>query len=242
MKTRAWHRSAGALLALPLLGLGIYLSPISLWYSFVLYMFILVCVTAGYHRLFTHAAYTTHRFWHCVFGTVGCISLNSSPAQWAMVHAAHHKYADTECDPHETTWRYYFRFRDRTDITAERGGIRLLRDPMHQFFLNNSFSICLGYGALTLIFGWWGLLFLYAIPVTMFLFISGFNTIYAHGRGGAKNRPLLEFVLPQAGEWIHKQHHLTPKVTPFPGGPDLGGLFIEMIRTDGPRSTNGTVS
>jgi hypothetical protein len=113
---------------------------------------------------------------------------------------------------------------------------------MHQFFLNNSFSICLGYGALTLIFGWWGLLFLYAIPVTMFLFISGFNTIYAHGRGGAKNRPLLEFVLPQAGEWIHKQHHLTPKVTPFPGGPDLGGLFIEMIRTDGPRSTNGTVS
>lgn len=234
MRTRAWHRSVGGLLGIPMLTLGLYLSPQYLLISFILYMIISVSVTVGYHRLFTHAAYTTHRFWHWVFGLVGCVALNSSPAQWSMVHAAHHRYADTAQDPHVTNWRYFFRFKDRTDIAADRGGIRLLRDPMHQLFVKHSFTISLGYAILMLVLGGlWALLFLYLIPVSVFLLSSGVNNIYAHGPEGADNRPWLEYLLPLAGEWIHKQHHLTPRVTPFPGGLDLGGYFIELIRTDG---------
>jgi len=241
MKTKVCYRSIGALIAVPFLILALYIDPLALVYSFVLYMFILICVTAGYHRLFSHAAYTTHKIWHWIFGLVGCISLNSSPAQWAMVHAAHHKYADTDKDPHETTWRYYFRFRDRKDISADRESIRLLRDPMHKFFLEHSFGISLIYGILiTIFFNTWGLIFLYIVPVTMFLFITGFHTLYAHTDQGAQNRPWLEFLLPQAGEWLHQQHHITPKRTPFPGGMDIGGMLIELIRTDDTRSTNRT--
>jgi stearoyl-CoA desaturase (delta-9 desaturase) len=232
MKTHAWQRSIASLIFLPMVTLAFFIDASSLIYSFALYMFFLICVTCGYHRLFTHSAYTTNRFWHWLFGIGGCMSLNSSPAQWSMIHSMHHKYSDTDKDPHDTTWRHYFRFKDRKDISPDKGSIRLLRDPMHQFFLNHSLSICLLYGAITLIFGLWAFLFFYVIPVTMYLFIAGLNVIYAHGDGAAKDRPLLEFILPQAGEWIHKEHHIHPKVTPLPGGPDLGGLVIELIRTD----------
>ena len=239
MRTRAWHRSLGGLLGLPVLALGLYLSPVSLLYSLGIYFVILISVTCGYHRLFTHSAYATPRVWHWVFGVVGSIAINSSPAQWSMVHSAHHRYADTDQDPHTTNWRYFLRFKDRTDIPPGRTGLRLLRDPMHKFFLEHSFSLSLSYALLTLILGGlWGLVFLYAVPVSVFLFISGINNIYAHGSEGALNLPWLEFVLPLCGEWIHKQHHSQPHITPYQGGMDLGGYFIELIRTDGTRSTN----
>jgi fatty-acid desaturase len=242
MKTRAWHRSVGGLLGLPVLALALYVSPLSLLVSLVIYLAISISVTCGYHRLFTHNAYRTARDWHWVFGIVGSIALNSSPAQWSMVHSAHHRHADTARDPHSTDWRYFFRFKDRTDVPPGRAGLRLLRDPMHQFFVNHSLSLSLGYALLTLVLGGvWGLLFLYAVPVSMFLFIGGINSIYAHGAGGSLDRPWLEFLLPLCGEWIHKQHHTSPYVTPFPGGMDLGGYFIELIRTDGIRSTDRTV-
>lgn len=239
MKTRAWHRSLGGLLALPVLALALYVGPLSLLLSLALYTAISISVTCGYHRLFAHSAYTTARVWHWVFGIVGSIAINSSPAQWSMVHSAHHKYADTARDPHTTDWRYFFRFKDRTNIPPGREGLRLLRDPMHQFFVNHSFSLSMGYALLTLLLGGlWGLLFLYAVPVCGFLFISGIHSMYSHNTQGSLNRPWLEFLLPLCGEWIHKQHHGQPYVTPFPGGMDLGGYFIELIRTDGIRSTN----
>ena len=243
MRTRAWHRSVGGLLAVPIFALGVYIDPLALVYSLTLYFIILISVTCGYHRLFTHSAYTTHKFWHWMFGITGSIAINSSPAQWSMVHSAHHRYADTARDPHTTNWRYFFRFKDRTDIPPGRAGLRLLRDPIHRFFLNHSFSLSMGYALLSLILGgMWGLLFLYAIPVSVFLLISGVHTIYVHGPNGALDLPWLEFLLPLCGEWIHKQHHASPYVTPFSGGMDLGGYFIELIRTDGIRSTNRTTS
>jgi fatty-acid desaturase len=242
MRTRAWHRSVGGLLAFPVLSLALYVSPLSLLVSLAIYLAISISVTCGYHRLFAHNAYSTARDWHWVFGVVGCIALNSSPAQWSMVHSAHHKHADTARDPHATNWLYFFRFKDRIDVPPGRSGLRLLRDPMHQFFVNHSFSLSSGYALLTLVLGGvWGLLFLYAVPVCVFLFISGIHTVYAHSPRGSLDRPWLEFLLPLCGEWIHKQHHTSPYVTPFPGGMDLGGYFIEMIRTDGIRSTDRTV-
>lgn len=242
MKTRTWHRSVGGLLGLPMLALALYVSPLSLLCSLGIYLAISISVTCGYHRLFTHSAYTTAKEWHWLFGVVGSIGLNSSPAQWSMVHLAHHRHADTAQDPYITNWGYFFKFKDRTDILPGRAGLRLLRDPMHQFFVNHSLSLSVGYALLTLILGGsWGLLFLYAVPVSMFLFVSGIHTIYAHQPSGSLDRPWLEFLLPLCGEWIHKQHHTRPCDTPFLGGKDLGGYFIELIRTDGIRSTDRTV-
>jgi fatty-acid desaturase len=243
MRTRAWHRSVGALLVIPTLSLGVYLDPSALVYSLALYFVILLSMTCGYHRLFAHASYTTPRGWHWLFGIVGSIGVNSSPAQWAMVHSAHHRYSDTAQDPYITDWRYFFRFKDITDVSPGRAGLRLLRDPMHQFLFNHSFTLSLSYAILILLLGGlWGLLYLYALPVSLFLFVSGIHSMYSHNAQGPLDRPWLEFILPFCGEWLHREHHIKPHLTTYPGGMDLGGQFIELIRTDGIRSTNRTPS
>lgn len=57
-------------------------------------------VSIGYHRLLTHRSFVTFKpveyFW--VIG--GYLALEGSPIFWACMHRAHHRYADTELDPH----------------------------------------------------------------------------------------------------------------------------------------------
>jgi|AGTN01.3.fsa_nt_gi Fatty-acid desaturase len=57
-------------------------------------------VSIGYHRLLTHRSFVTFKpveyFW--VIG--GYLALEGSPIWWACMHRAHHRYADTELDPH----------------------------------------------------------------------------------------------------------------------------------------------
>jgi stearoyl-CoA desaturase (delta-9 desaturase) len=244
MKTLAWHRTVGAWLGPISLPFALYwATPLWLISSIVVYLVLTISFTSGYHRLFAHGAYTCHRIWHWVFGLLGCVGLNSSPTQWVIVHVDHHKYSDTDRDPHDVDWKYFTRIHGRTNLPAGRRAMRMMRDPMHRFLIRHSFTVSLSWALLTLVLGGpLGLLYLYLLPVGMLLFSTGLVTIYAHKEGNSIDRPWLEFVIPLCGEWLHREHHNRPRITPYPGGMDLGGRFIELIRTDGIRSTNRTAS
>lgn len=69
--------------------------------SFVLFtVWHVMGVSIGYHRLLCHRSFVTFKpveyFW--VIG--GYLALEGSPIWWACMHRAHHRYADTELDPH----------------------------------------------------------------------------------------------------------------------------------------------
>lgn len=57
-------------------------------------------VTIGYHRLLSHRSFKCSKaveyFW--VLG--GYLAFEGSPIWWAAIHRAHHKYTDTQLDPH----------------------------------------------------------------------------------------------------------------------------------------------
>lgn len=243
MRTLAWQRTLGAWLGLLSLPLALYwATPYWLAASVIVYLAFTHSITCGYHRLFAHGAYTCHRAWHWIFGLLGSVCLSSSPTQWVIFHHYHHKYSDTERDPHDVTWRYFIRTHGRTNLPASRRALRLMRDPMHRFLINHSLTVSLVWALLTLALGGLlGLLYLYVLPVGMILFTTGLSTIYAHKDGQSVDRPWLEFLIPLCGEWLHSEHHRRPHVTPYPGGLDLGGQFINLIRTDGIRSTNRTL-
>jgi stearoyl-CoA desaturase (delta-9 desaturase) len=239
MKTKAWHRSIGAL-CFPLV---LWLSLVSnasiglFLLAFLIYLSISITVTSGYHRLFTHSFYQCHKLWHWVYGFIGTISLNSSPVEWSTVHIAHHKHSDTEDDPYDTSFKHFFRFKDRNNIKPTKNEIRLLKDPMHKFFMNNSLTLSVVFGIITMLCGFQIFLFVYALPVSLYLVTSGLHTIYAHDHRGAKNLWFMEFLIPMAGEWIHKEHHDNPRRHIFNHKPhyfDLGGFFINLIKYDKP--------
>jgi len=93
-------------------------------------------ITAGYHRLFSHRAYSAHpivKYALLSFGT-GCFQM--SCLEWCNDHRAHHRYTDTDKDPYTIQkgfwwahlgWLIWNREAPKSDIRD------LERDPVMRF-------------------------------------------------------------------------------------------------------------
>lgn len=57
-------------------------------------------VTVGYHRLISHRSFSCPKFVEYFWVMAGYLAFEGSPIWWATIHRAHHKYTDTELDPH----------------------------------------------------------------------------------------------------------------------------------------------
>ncbi|MCO6432242.1 MAG: acyl-CoA desaturase [Deltaproteobacteria bacterium] len=66
----------------------------------VLYLVRMFFVTAGYHRYFAHRTYKTSRFFQFVLAFMAQTSAQKGVLWWSANHRTHHKYSDTEKDPH----------------------------------------------------------------------------------------------------------------------------------------------
>jgi len=57
-------------------------------------------VTVGYHRLISHRSFSCSKAVEYFFVLAGYLAFEGSPIWWATIHRAHHRYDDTELDPH----------------------------------------------------------------------------------------------------------------------------------------------
>lgn len=62
-------------------------------------------ITAGYHRGLAHRAYATSRPFRLALVGLGASAAQLGPLWWCAHHRAHHRYADTERDPHSPAQR-----------------------------------------------------------------------------------------------------------------------------------------
>src|SRR4051812_21671693 len=69
----------------------------------VLYVTRVLCITAGYHRLLAHRAYRANRLVTFLVAFGGTTAVQRGPLWWAAHHRDHHRYADSELDPHSPT-------------------------------------------------------------------------------------------------------------------------------------------
>lgn len=187
-------------------------------------------VTVGLHRLFCHSAFKTSSFWHVLLAYLGTLALYGSSVQWTAMHASHHKYSDTDKDPHYTGWRYLFWKKNRPTTFHRRTLVRMYRNPLHRFMHKYYALVIAGTAAgLLMAGGLHALVFLYLIPLGWLHFVGSAHQVFAHGPGGPLDQRWLEFVLFTGGEWLHKHHHEKPRDIRF-GPSDLGYWFIRAIR------------
>jgi stearoyl-CoA desaturase (delta-9 desaturase) len=66
----------------------------------VLYFVRVFCITAGYHRLLSHRAFKTSRVVQFAFAFGGVTAVQKGPLWWAGWHRQHHRFTDTDRDPH----------------------------------------------------------------------------------------------------------------------------------------------
>lgn len=63
------------------------------------------CITAFYHRYFSHRAFRAHRVSQFIFALAGATAAQRGPVWWAAHHRHHHRHSDHESDPHSPRLR-----------------------------------------------------------------------------------------------------------------------------------------
>lgn len=115
----------------------ITLFTVSFLISYVIHI---LGVSIGYHRLLSHRSYKCPKFVEYFWVTAGYLAFQSSPLWWATMHRAHHRYSDTELDPHANLygwrrsiygWIFDEKYPDHVD--PQKCGKDLVDDPYYRF-------------------------------------------------------------------------------------------------------------
>ncbi len=65
-------------------------------------------ITAGYHRLFAHRAYSAPAPVRALFAIVGAAAFENSVISWAAAHRFHHRHVDTDDDPYNAREGFFY--------------------------------------------------------------------------------------------------------------------------------------
>lgn len=77
-------------------------------FSFVTYNLGMFGTTAGAHRLWTHQSYKATWQLKCILIFCNTLSYQNHVLHWARDHRTHHKYSDTDADPHNAKRGFFF--------------------------------------------------------------------------------------------------------------------------------------
>ncbi|CAI2350809.1 unnamed protein product [Caenorhabditis sp. 36 PRJEB53466] len=77
-------------------------------FTFLLYVFGGFGITAGAHRLWSHKSYKATVPMRVFLMILNNIALQNDVIEWARDHRCHHKWTDTDADPHNTTRGFFF--------------------------------------------------------------------------------------------------------------------------------------
>ncbi len=211
--------------------------------SLLLYLlFATVGGTITYHRLLSHKSFKSPK-WFEYFGSIlGALGGNGSGLAWAAVHREHHRFTDTEKDPHAPEYKGFFRvqFLSMLDEPNIKYVPDLLRSKFHVFVHKNYWLINLAYiAACYILAGTDGIIFGYFVP-TLLVWHAGSSINTVNHRLGYRNYETKDwstnnFVtgLLVSGEGWHNNHHAQPANSRF-GHKwwefDLGYLIIKLVQ------------
>lgn len=91
---------------------GLFLLPTCSWstllFTSVLYYMNAFGITAGAHRLWTHRAYHAKLPLRIFLGICNSMAFQNDIIEWVRDHRLHHKYSETDADPHNAKRGFFF--------------------------------------------------------------------------------------------------------------------------------------
>uniref|UniRef100_A0A6P7GRF6 (11Z)-hexadec-11-enoyl-CoA conjugase-like n=1 Tax=Diabrotica virgifera virgifera TaxID=50390 RepID=A0A6P7GRF6_DIAVI len=97
---------------LALYGMWYIITLQSMWqtllFNVIFYFFSLIGVTGGAHRLWSHRAYKVRLPLKLLIMFLFTAAYQDSIYNWARDHRLHHKYTDTDADPHNSNRGFFF--------------------------------------------------------------------------------------------------------------------------------------
>jgi stearoyl-CoA desaturase (delta-9 desaturase) len=65
-------------------------------------------ISAGAHRLWCHRSYKANRKLEYILLFLQTVAFQNSVIEWVRDHRVHHKYSDTDADPHNSNRGFFF--------------------------------------------------------------------------------------------------------------------------------------
>jgi len=220
-KARGYYNTLMQYLPIPILVWAVLYSNAGWgwWITSLVVSFILTVYghIIAFHHTFCHRTFKFNRVIEIILMYIGTCSTLVSPIVWCSAHGAHHKYPDTELDPHSPKhhgWKIFF-FMNHIPKKPDFFGCKhLLKDKAHLWFNSDIgyWTTVLTYPLISyLLFGLYGLVFIWAIP-TFYVMLEALFSLFAH-RGEtneaghkARDNDLLLFLV-TFGDGNHKSHH-----------------------------------
>jgi stearoyl-CoA desaturase (delta-9 desaturase) len=192
----------------------------------VLYWVRMIGVTGGYHRYFAHRTYKTSRVGQFLIALLAQSSAQQGAIWWAAVHRQHHRYSDTELDPHSPVqggfWHAHVgwiftehRRRPSYDTVAD-----LTRYPELMWLDRNKYATAILLGVAVWFFaGWSGLVvgFLWSTVLCWHGTFTINSLAHVHGsqryQTGDDSRNNWWLAVITCGEGWHNNHHAYQSAT-----------------------------
>jgi stearoyl-CoA desaturase (delta-9 desaturase) len=165
------------LVVIPILVFGIYaLTQLIINFEFLnlsyfllgYFLFMIVGVTTGYHRYFSHKSFVINKTWKKkILMICGALSGQGSPIFWVTVHRGyHHRKSDQEEDFHSPRYGFWhatllWMFRIKPGAVSPKYSLDLVRDPFAVWIHENYVKLFLGFNIILAI-----------IDINLFLYFS----------------------------------------------------------------------
>lgn len=196
-----------------------YYATIPLMILALVMWFLMRCIGSviTYHRIHGHNTHAMHPVVEAICTALGFYGALSSPIQFCSVHTHHHKYTDTEKDPHPFNlkgWKVLFPiFWNDSGVAAGdlRTIVRLRKNKIANFF-HEYYWLLLPLPLLLIFISWEIFLFAYMVPLAFTLISLAISTLNHDKNGGPKYMGEL-FGIITLGEHHHKWHHDHPNDT-----------------------------
>lgn len=188
-----------------------------------------LCGTVFFHRVVTHKN-RINPLAENILLFLSTLGVSGSALGWAATHRSHHKYSDTEKDPHSPKHlglvkTYWYSSADSKSI---RFVPDLLRKNNYLFQHKHYFSLLLVLHVLTLLtFDYSVYWAVCIVPAFVMWFTGSIVNCFGHDKNGPINNSLLGILL--LGEGWHKNHHDVASNPRF-GKFDLGYLLYRWVK------------
>lgn len=180
----------------------------------------------GWHRLLTHRSFAVPKWLEYFLTILGTMSIQDSPDKWVATHRIHHKYTETEHDPHSTRsgffwaqmgWVLFGIAQDHDRETLQKYVPDLLKDR-GQRLISRFYYVPIIVSAIVLFMvgGWpmvvWGVFARVVVGWHTTWFVNSLSHMFGsrpHATADASTNNWFVAIL-TFGEGWHNNHHASP--------------------------------
>lgn len=219
-----------------------------LWAAVIAWALLSIGIEVGVHRLFSHKAFKTARWTELTLAYLGTLSGQGSIFFWVAIHRGyHHRYTDTDKDPHSPVNGLYQAYigwliDDTQTKVSFKSAADLMRDPalklLHDYYYSVIFLTVLALGLIHPLLA--GMYFLAtALCIQQNFAVNVLCHLPAAGSRAHETKDLSRNVLWLAplswGLALHNNHHQRPaawKLSERFGEIDPGSWVVRLLATE----------